>query len=99
MESNMSSGLTWQWPEVLDKLIQIVSDPVVQSLQKNTPFVSTGLTRHCCHLLARVIAELVHQCSTTEVTEILNISNEMNIIILVFSCRKISKMLVEEFYI
>lgn len=68
MESTIS-GLTWQWPEVLDKLIKIVSDPVVQSLEKNIPFVSTGLTRHCCHLLARVIAELVHQCSTTEVNK------------------------------
>ncbi|KAK9703659.1 PHR domain [Popillia japonica] len=62
MES-VCSGSTWSWKEVLDRLLKLITEPVSKQLlgHKITPL--PGLTKNCCHLLARVIAELVHQCS------------------------------------
>ncbi|KAK9891452.1 hypothetical protein WA026_014685 [Henosepilachna vigintioctopunctata] len=65
MESSCS-GLSFQWKEVLDKLLFLVADPIMLSLQQSKVFPLPGLTKHCCHLLARVVAELVHQCNATE---------------------------------
>lgn len=52
---------TMSWNEVLEKLIDIVTDPVSKAIlgQKNENM--NGLTRHCSHLLSRIIAEMVHQ--------------------------------------
>ncbi|KAL3283878.1 hypothetical protein HHI36_018047 [Cryptolaemus montrouzieri] len=65
MESSCS-GLSWPWKEVLERLLHLVTDPVVKSLQQSKTSPLPGLTKHCCHLLARVVAELVHQCNATE---------------------------------
>lgn len=61
------SASTWSWKDVLDRLLKLITDPVAIALtgSKFNPFAD--LAKHCCHLLARVIAELVHQCSSTEV--------------------------------
>lgn len=61
-------GPLWQWKDVLDRLLQIVSEPINQTLKNSKTSSLPGLTRHCCHLLARVVAELVHQCSATDVS-------------------------------
>lgn len=62
------TGLTWSWKEVLDHLLKLVCEPVNQVLLGQKMAVFPNLTRHCCHLLARVVAELVHQCSSTDVS-------------------------------
>lgn len=67
MESNYSS-LTWTWTDVLERLINLVSDPIVRVLQKQTAVTLSELSKYCCHLLARVLAELVHQCSSSDVS-------------------------------
>lgn len=43
-----------------------MTTPVKQSLNGAKPTALSGLTRSCCHLLARVVAELVHQCSASD---------------------------------
>ncbi|XP_017786826.1 PREDICTED: E3 ubiquitin-protein ligase MYCBP2-like isoform X2 [Nicrophorus vespilloides] len=65
MES-LSTGFSWSWREVLDCLLNLVSEPVYKVLQGNKIAPLAGLTKNCCHLLGRVIAELVHQCSANE---------------------------------
>ncbi|XP_074033015.1 MYC binding protein highwire isoform X2 [Leptinotarsa decemlineata] len=65
MESSCS-GISWQWNEVLECLINLACDPIMRSLQKSNTSCSLELTKYCCHLLARVLAELVHQCSSAE---------------------------------
>ncbi|CAG9838821.1 unnamed protein product [Diabrotica balteata] len=61
-----SSNIAWQWCDVLECLITLASNPVVRSLHKSTTSSSSDLSKFCCHLLARVLAELVHQCSSSE---------------------------------
>lgn len=53
---------------MLDRLLNLIIDPVSNALMgsKMNPFAD--LAKHCCHLLARVIAELVYQCSSSEVS-------------------------------
>ncbi|KAG5884565.1 hypothetical protein JTB14_006591 [Gonioctena quinquepunctata] len=66
MES-IPTGISWQWNEVLECLINLACDPIVKSLQKSNACCSSEkLTKYCCHLLARVLTELVHQCSSAE---------------------------------
>lgn len=60
------SGLSCSWREVLDRLLNLVTEPVRQNLLGHKSVSLPGLTRNCCHLLARVVAELVHQCSATD---------------------------------
>lgn len=60
------SGLSWNWREVLERLLNLVTEPVKQSLLGYKTISLPGLTRNCCHLLARVVAELVHQCSASD---------------------------------
>lgn len=69
MESNSLKTLScnWTWKEVLDRLLNIIVEPVLQGLSGNKANPLPDLTRHCCHLVARVVAELVHQCSSAEV--------------------------------
>lgn len=49
------------WNEVLDRLINIVIDPVNKAIIGHKYNTMSGLTRHCSHLLARIVAEMVHQ--------------------------------------
>ncbi|CAH1132864.1 unnamed protein product [Ceutorhynchus assimilis] len=65
MESTYT-GLTWTWSDVLERLINLVSDPILKILQKQTTVALSELSKYCCHLLARVLAELVHQCSSSD---------------------------------
>lgn len=62
------SASTWTWKDVLDRLLNLIIDPITNALMgsKLNPFAD--LAKHCCHLLARVIAELVYQCSSSEVS-------------------------------
>lgn len=66
MESNYT-GLSWTWTDVLERLINLVSDPIARVLQKQTTIAPSDLSKYCCNLLGRVLAELVHQCSMTDV--------------------------------
>ncbi|XP_044762914.1 E3 ubiquitin-protein ligase MYCBP2 [Coccinella septempunctata] len=66
MESSCPELFSWPWTEVLERLLHLVADPVIKSLHLSKVSPLPGLTRHCCHLLGRVVAELVHQCSATE---------------------------------
>lgn len=70
MESNSLNTVTsmWSWKDVLQCLLNIIIEPVVQGLMGSKTNSLPGLTRHCCHLLARVVAELVHQCHASEVS-------------------------------
>lgn len=60
-------GPLWPWNDVLGRLLQIASDPIHQMLKSGKTTSLSSLTKHCCHLLARVVAELVHQCSAADV--------------------------------
>ena len=87
-------GPLWQWKDVLDRLLQLVSEPINQTLKNSKTTCLPGLTKHCCHLLARVVAELVHQCSTTEVRKLYNCVSFS----LKWFRRKIYKVRVGEYY-
>ncbi|XP_060534839.1 E3 ubiquitin-protein ligase MYCBP2 isoform X2 [Cylas formicarius] len=65
MESNYA-GLTWQWNDILERLMNLVSDPILQVLRKQVTISLPELSKYCCHLLARVLGELVHQCSSSD---------------------------------
>lgn len=77
MESSCPELFSWPWNEVLERLLHLVADPVVKSLNQSKASPLPGLTRHCCHLLGRVVAELVHQCSATEVNIMIFISGRL----------------------
>lgn len=64
--SGCGSGLSWSWREVLEKLLSLVTEPVRQLLLGHRSTTLPSLTRNSCHLLARVVAELVQQCSSSE---------------------------------
>lgn len=55
------------WKEVLNMLLKLVCEPVKQTLLGHKVSYFPGVTRYCSHLLARVVAELVHQCNSLEV--------------------------------
>ena len=61
-----SANQNWGWKNVLDRLLSLISDSVKKELTGHRVTMLPELAVHCCHLLARVIAELVHQCSMTE---------------------------------
>lgn len=69
VESSGTAPTSWQWNEVLDALLQLVSQPVVKSMSKDADTSVTNLDSYCCNLLARVLAELVHQCNAAEVSK------------------------------
>lgn len=66
MESSCT-GLVSTWKDVLDRLLSIAIGPVKKSLLSQKASSLPDLSKNCCHLLARVIAELVQQCNATEV--------------------------------
>lgn len=57
----------WNFREVLERLLDVVTAPVRQALLNDRVSRSPELVRHCCHLLARVVAELASQSSGTDV--------------------------------
>lgn len=60
--------ISWQWNDVLESLLDLLSLPVIKELHKNGNTTSTDLSKYCCHLLSRVLAELVYQCHAAEVS-------------------------------
>lgn len=62
MESCESTS-TWVYRDVLERLLDIVSVPVRQELCQERVSYSPQLVLNCCHLLARVVAELSSQSS------------------------------------
>lgn len=61
-QANTSTISSMSWNEVLEKLINIVAEPVSKTILGHKYSFMSGLTKHCSHLLARIIAEMVHQC-------------------------------------
>lgn len=67
------SSNVWQFREVLDKLLDIVTLSVKQALCLEKVTHSTELVYNCCHLLVRVVAELASQASGIDVSNLQNI--------------------------
>ncbi|XP_046604041.1 E3 ubiquitin-protein ligase MYCBP2 isoform X2 [Neodiprion virginianus] len=63
IESSNRGSLNWSFREVLDRLLDLVLIPVRKSLCREKSQSLPDLVLHCCHLLARVIAELASQSS------------------------------------
>lgn len=69
----------WTFKEVLSKLLKIMSVPILQKVEnlktstdKYIPIeydhsINSGLIDNCCHLLRRVLGEIVYQSCLTEV--------------------------------
>jgi hypothetical protein len=53
---------------VLERLLDLVTIPVKQALCQEKTMYSSELVQNCCHLLARVVAELASQSSGTDVS-------------------------------
>lgn len=58
----------WLFREVLERLLDLVTVPVKQALCQEKTTHSSELVQNCCHLLARVVAELASQSSGTDVS-------------------------------
>jgi E3 ubiquitin-protein ligase MYCBP2 len=58
----------WSFQEVLERLLDLVTIPVKQALCQEKIVYSGELVQNCCHLLARVVAELASQSSGTDVS-------------------------------
>jgi hypothetical protein len=58
----------WLFQEVLERLLDLVTIPVKQALCQEKTMYSSELVQNCCHLLARVVAELASQSSGTDVS-------------------------------
>ncbi|PNF26946.1 hypothetical protein B7P43_G12700 [Cryptotermes secundus] len=56
----------WLFREVLERLLDLVTVPVKQALCQEKTTHSSELVQNCCHLLARVVAELASQSSGTD---------------------------------
>jgi len=63
----------WLFQEVLERLLDLVTIPVKQALCQEKTMYSSELVQNCCHLLARVVAELASQSSGTDVSLQFNI--------------------------
>lgn len=63
VESSNRGSLNWSFREVLDRLLDLVLIPVRKNLCREKSQSLPDLVQHCCHLLARVIAELASQSS------------------------------------
>lgn len=70
---------SWTFKDVLMRLLDIISNPIkikIENLynrsgnsneQKYGKDINQGLINNCCHLLARVLAEIVYQTSVSDV--------------------------------
>lgn len=66
----MEVGTVWQFKEVLDRLLDIVTQSIQQALCLERVTHSPQLVTNCCHLLAKVIAELAAQARGIDVSVI-----------------------------
>lgn len=66
--SQSEGGTVWQFRDVLDRLLDIVSLSVQQALCLEKVTHSSKLVTNCCHLLAKVIAELAAQARGIDVS-------------------------------
>ena len=64
----MEVETVWQFKEVLDRLLDIVTLSVQQSLCLEKVTHSDQLVNNCCQLLAKVIAELAAQARGIDVS-------------------------------
>lgn len=69
--SHQQKSHVWQFREVLDKLLDIVTSSVKQALCLEKVTHSPELVFNCCHLLVRVVAELASQASGIDVSNII----------------------------
>jgi E3 ubiquitin-protein ligase MYCBP2 len=58
----------WLFREVLERLLDLVTVPVKQALCQEKTTHSSELVQNCCHLLARIVAELASQSSGSDVS-------------------------------
>nr|CAD7599383.1 unnamed protein product [Timema genevievae] len=65
LEGNGAVG-NWLFREVLERLLDLVTVPVKQALCQEKVSRSQELVHNCCHLLARIVAELATQSSGTD---------------------------------
>ncbi|KAL0280278.1 UNVERIFIED_CONTAM: hypothetical protein PYX00_001618 [Menopon gallinae] len=56
----------WGWREVLERLLDLATLPVKKALSQRPSKLSNDLITNCCHLLARVIAELASQSNGSD---------------------------------
>lgn len=65
-----SNEINWSLREVVDRLLAMVTNPVRAKLleQNHHNRHLPALTRHACHLLAKLLAELAYQCTTADVS-------------------------------
>lgn len=82
-QKNHSQMLSLSWNDVLERLINIVIDPVTKAISGHKHSCNSGLTKHCSHLLARIVAEMVHQYKGDVSTKklILIMSSKFNILL------------------
>lgn len=70
---------SWSFKDVLVRLLDIISNPIKKKIEnlynhrgtKENSFlklINQGLIDNCCHLLARVLAEIVYQSCTSDVS-------------------------------
>ena len=68
---------SWTFKDVLLRLLDIISNPIKmkieniynRSIARYGKDVNQGLINNCCHLLARVLAEIVYQTSVWDVSK------------------------------
>ncbi|XP_054276655.1 E3 ubiquitin-protein ligase MYCBP2-like [Macrosteles quadrilineatus] len=61
IRNQVDAGSVWQFKDVLDRLLDIVTQSIQQALCLERVSHSTQLVTNCCHLLAKVVAELAAQ--------------------------------------
>lgn len=68
LERNGEGVNPWSWRDVLEKLLDLAILPVKRELSQRPSKLSKELVKHCCHLLARVVAELASQSNGSDVS-------------------------------
>nr|XP_022909947.1 E3 ubiquitin-protein ligase MYCBP2 isoform X2 [Onthophagus taurus] len=63
---DLSMGDCLSWKDVLNRLLNLISEPIRKELLDQKSSSLPSLTKNCCHLLARVVSELVTQCTTND---------------------------------
>ncbi|XP_012285925.1 E3 ubiquitin-protein ligase MYCBP2 [Orussus abietinus] len=63
IESSAKDTMNWSFREVLERLLDLILIPVKKSLCREKNQSLPDLVYHCCHLVARIVAELAIQSS------------------------------------